>query len=430
MNIKSRYDALLEILRSRPATLKLLIIRNGIFVDGEEMAREIKGYPEKFRTKRSHKDTALVDGFLVDAESGFVPFVPEEIFIEVDRRESIVKLNVNRNSPFRITNTHGRLEIHCNELDITIPVRLSVRPDIHKMKINDRPGDEYVQVLGQDRVAVLGYEGCSGWFYGTQCKFCDACASRPQEKSARPSLNDLKGRFNNNAKNWLAEVEAPYISGVIQAYDKVMKDQAVGPHKHIHLMAGNMDDAEAEWRYMLRLSAAMNEVHSFSNHDSYLNLIPPRHASFLELSKKIGFRNIQFNMEVYGENYYKSICADKHSKVPFDMFLTRLRESVEIFGKGYVRCGFVFGVQPDDIIKKGIRELAGMGVVSDYTIFTPKRGTPWEKRKRPDEIRVANFARWLGTIYDDYGFSPLYCAMSSRSCIMNELRVSDGSPAS
>ncbi|MBT3368862.1 MAG: hypothetical protein HN416_17090 [Nitrospina sp.] len=430
MNIQSRYDALLEILRSRSATLKLLIIRNGISVDGEEMEREIKGYPERFRTKRRHKNTALVDGFLVDAESGYVPFVPEEIFIEVDGRESIVKLNVNENSPFRITNTHGKWVVHCNELDLTIPIRLSVRNAIREITINERPGDEYIQVLGQDRVAVLGYEGCSGWFYGTQCKFCDACASRPQEKSARPSLNDLKGRFDNNVEKWLGEVEAPYTNGVTQAYDKVMKDPTVGPHKHIHLMAGNMDDVESEWHYMLRLSAAMNEVHSLADHDSYLNLIPPKEANFLELSKKTGFRNIQFNMEVYGENYYKSICPDKHSKIPFNMFLNRLRESAEIFGKGYVRCGFVFGVQPDEILKKGIRELAKMGVVSDYTIFTPKRGTPWENLKRPDEIQVANFARWLGNIYDDYGFSPLYCSMSSRSCIMNELGVSHGRTAS
>ena len=426
MNIQNRYDALLEILKSRSATLKLLIVRNGISVDGEEMAREIEGYPERFRTKRSHKKTALVDGFLVDAESGYVPFVPEEIFIEVDGRESIVKLNVNENSPFRLTSAHGKLAVRCNELDVAIPVRLSDRPAIRQIAINDRPGDEYLQVLGQDRVAVLGYEGCSGWFYGTQCKFCDACASRPQEKSARPSLNDLKGRFDNNAEKWLAEVEAPYTNGVIQAYDKVMKDQSVGPHKHVHLMAGNMDDVEAEWHYMLRLSAAMNEVHSLADHDSYLNLIPPGQASFLELSKEIGFRNIQFNMEVYGENYYKSICPGKHSKAPFNMFLNRLRESVEIFGNGYVRCGFVFGVQPDEILREGIRKLAEMGVVSDYTIFTPKRGTPWENRKRPDEIRVANFARWLGNTYDEYGFSPLYCSMSSRSCIMNELWVSHG----
>lgn len=48
-----------------PALIKLLVISNGIAVDGNRLEREIEGYTTLYRVKRSKKRTKLVNGKLL-----------------------------------------------------------------------------------------------------------------------------------------------------------------------------------------------------------------------------------------------------------------------------------------------------------------------------------------------------------------------------
>ena len=98
-----------------------------------------------------------------------------------------------------------------------------------------------------------------------------------------------------------------------------------------------------------------------------------------------------------------------------------MKESVSIFGKGKVRCNFVLGAQHISKLKKGVQEIAEFGVASDFTIFTPKRGTPWENKPKPTDDEIIDFTSFLYEIYKQYNFEGIYCCESSRSCVLNEM---------
>ena len=418
--MKVLFNEIKKTLQSELAAIKLFIIREGLNIDGVELKKNIEGYPEKYRTKRSIKKTALKDGYLVDTEKADVPWVPEEIFITVNGVESVVKTNYNMDSPFHIMMEKGSLFVCSRELELQIPCRLSMLPGIEQLKINEFTADQFLQIIGSDRIGILGYDGCSGWFRGKQCRFCDSCASRPGEDRARPSLNDLHNKYADNIKSWLDDVQENYISGIEKAYRFVHEHVNIVRHCHLLVMAGNLDDTSLEWEYMLNLSNAISAIKPLSEIDSYLNLIPPKEEKYLKMAKDSGYRHLIFNLEVFGDKAYQKVCPGKHALIPYKMFLERLEQAAILFGSGQVRCGFVMGAQPIEDLKAGIIYLAKRGVASDYTVFTPKIGTPWHKHPKPDILQVAQLSKFLALIYKDYGFKPLYCSLSSRSSIMNE----------
>jgi hypothetical protein len=149
--------------------------------------------------------------------------------------------------------------------------------------------------------------------------------------------------------------------------------------------------------------------------------LPPPELSYVDKAKEVGYQKLLYSMEVFGETSYKSVCPEKFELADYDHFMECLEYSVKIFGHGKVRCNFVFGAQHPDILKKGISRLAEMGVASDFTIFTPKRGTPWEHKPAPGLEEIADITRFLFDTYIKHNFEGLYCAESSRSCVLNEM---------
>ena len=108
-------------------------------------------------------------------------------------------------------------------------------------------------------------------------------------------------------------------------------------------------------------------------------------------------------------------------KTKYNEFVEKLKEAVEIMGPGNVRSNFVLGLQNIDELLKEIEELAKAGIVADYSIFQPKKGTEYYNKKAPSFEEVRYFTERLVEIYIKYGFKPIYCSKSSRSSIVNEL---------
>lgn len=349
------------------------------------------------------------------------PWIPEEIFVKFTKIKSIVKVNYNSRSNFKLAFSNPKLVLSSSELDLELQCELSPRPKWSSHQINGVDADKYIQIMGKDRVAVLGFEGCSEWFHNTQCKFCDSCAGRTGEKTVRPSLNDLNTKYKNDIKSWINDFSLEYFDGIKQVYKLVLNDTNVSPHRHLHIMAGNLPNLDLEWEYMLALSKELGTIEPLEKVDSYLNILPPRQYTFLQQAKDIGLKKMIFNLEVYKEEYFKSICPGKHNHIPYSKFITGMEEAVKLFGHGMVRCSFVLGAQPIEILCKGVQKLAEKGIVSDFTVFTPKKGTPWETRPGPDIMEVANFCSFLKGIYKKNNFSGLYCSLASRSGVMNEL---------
>lgn len=415
---KVEYLQLAETLGCNEAAIKLMLLSSGINTDGLALEKSIPDYRKKYRLKRAKKKIMLQKGMLIDAETHDIPFVPEEIFLSFAYFKSVVKFNYRPQSPFLLKCSDKGLYIENIPADIYVPVELSEK--CHETLADGTEINKIMPVLGSDRVAILGYEGCSGWFSGKQCKFCDSCAARPDEVRVIPSMNDLNTKFNGDIDAWFNQVEEPYFARLEEAY-QILLQRKTDPHFHLHAMAGNLGDVNAEWHYMLRLTRRLNQIRPVEQLDSYLNLLPPSNFDLLEEARLAGYQKLLFSLEVFGESYFRSICPEKYELVGFNRFIDAMKLSVEIFGKGQVRCNFVLGAQPVETLKEGVEFLAGLGIPSDFTIFTPKAGTPWENKAPPEFSDVVDFTLFLFKVYEKHGFSGLYCSQSSRSCVLNEM---------
>jgi hypothetical protein len=190
-------------------------------------------------------------------------------------------------------------------------------------------------------------------------------------------------------------------------------------------MAGNLLDQDWVWKIFADISTSINNVFPLKDFDSYINIIAPKKENrtyFLNKAKhEWGYRNLQINLEVIGDQRFKEVCPGKSSLVGYQNSVDTLLEAVKIFGPGHARSNFVLGAQPIEELKEGIKILAAQGVVADYSVFIPKKYTPWADHLRPSMEDIASFSIFLAEIYEKYGFKGIYCGLSSRSNILHEV---------
>jgi biotin synthase-like enzyme len=189
-------------------------------------------------------------------------------------------------------------------------------------------------------------------------------------------------------------------------------------------MAGNMPHSETLWEICRQIAERINKVRPISTFDSYLNIGAPSKdtTQYLRTAKdEMGFRQIAFNLEVVGEERFKEVCPGKARTIGYANYVQALEQAVSIFGFGNVRSNFVLGAQTTEELIEGVRELAKKGIVADYSVFVPKQGTPWESKQSPDMQEIVRFTKVLADIYRQYNFKGIYCSLSSRSNILNEV---------
>ena len=68
-----------------------------------------------------------------------------------------------------------------------------------------------------------------------------------------------------------------------------------------------------------------------------------------------------------------------------------------------------------------LREFASLGIVADYSVFQPKKGTPYQDKKAPTSEDIIDFTNKLADIYIENNFKPIFCSLSSRSSLVNEI---------
>ena len=160
-----------------------------------------------------------------------------------------------------------------------------------------------------------------------------------------------------------------------------MEKETISPHKHLFIMAGNLPDANKVWDISLEVINALGSVTKLSSLDTYLNVCPHPNIDYLKSVKDLGIKSVQYNLELIDSDSFAEYCP---GKLKHELFKKKLLEAVSIMGIGQVRSNFVFGLEPFEPFVDGISELAKNGIVPDYSVFQPKRGTKLEKRSTPN----------------------------------------------
>jgi len=399
---------------------KIDLLREGVFFNPIDL---FTTYPKvkHFKTKRIKVKPTIVKNAVYDLACE-KNILPSEILLTYGDRQSICKLRYNEKSSIEIRLEEDSFQLYKNNRKIDITVSLVPRYEILEKKIdecingiNSTVGD-YIDVVGIDRLSILFFEGCYNWNCGKACKFCDLHPKQKTEQIIKPTVNNLR-KYHNNVDVWWNNSKKSYLKGIKYSITQLLDHQSF-PHKHLFFMAGNLPTAKDVWNVAEDTLQSMSSYLDLNEFDSYLNIAPHDTLERLKRIKKLGIRQVQYNLEIANKELFEDICP---GKMKYDLFVDKLIEAVSVFGFGNVRSNFVFGLQDKDQMLVEIKRLADKGIVADYSIFQPKNNTPLQHKSSPDFEDVLDFSNQLVDIYLKYHFKPIFCSLSSRSSIINEL---------
>jgi hypothetical protein len=348
--------------------------------------------------------------------------LPSELIISYGKRRSILKLRYNQDSPIVLSLENDRLYFYENDKKIDVEVKFVLKNKVLNIpvpiKINglDTYVGDYIDIVGLDRISILFFEGCYNWNCGKACKFCDLHPKTVNDYVIKPTTNNLK-KYDNDVNRWWEATRENYLNGIKYSMEIIERELKL-EHNHLFFMAGNLISSKDVWNIALDVIENMSSYIDFSNYDTYLNIAPHDCNESLIKMNNLGIKQVQYNLEIANKELFEDICP---GKIKYNDFVEKLKEATKVFGAGNVRSNFVFGLQDKDEMISEIDRLGSFGIVADYSVFQPKKNTPFQNRETPNFDEVIDFTEKLSDIYDKYNFKAIFCSLSSRSSIINEI---------
>ena len=323
---------------------KMGILENGVFFEPYNLFTDFLGI-EKFKTKKIVKQT-VSDGKVVYDYSKDKNILPSEIVLSDNKNSSIVKLRYSKNSNLKIEFKDNKFVILKNKEVLPLKLSLVEKLDVMEKETpfvvagNKTKVSDYVDLVGLDRITVLFFDGCFNWISGKPCKFCDLHPREVDEVVIKPTCNCLH-KFDFNIENWWNNYKEDYIKGLVYSLKQLENCDAL-PHKHLFFMAGNLENSTQVWKIALEVIEALSKEIDLTKFDSYLNIAPHDSLENLKRIKQLGIKQVQYNLEITDKELFEFTCP---GKICYDEFVKKLKEAVDIFGFGYVRSNFVFGLE-------------------------------------------------------------------------------------
>ncbi len=397
---------------------KINILRNGVRFYPIDLFTKLSGI-ESYKTKKIKTKPTIIGDKVYDMANE-VNLIPSELLISNDTFNSIVKLRYNENSCYEIKFDGEQLLICTNNKPIQIKIEMVKKYDFLEKEIDiEKNGrklkvKDFVDIVGIDRISILFFEGCYNWNCNKACKFCDLHPKSIDDEVIKPSINNIN-QFDS-VHEWWKSTRDFYLKGIHLSMLEIEKHKF--PHKHLFFMAGNLPTSVDVWKISLDLIEYLSKFIDISSYDSYLNIAPHDSLTNLKKVKKLGIKQVQYNLEIANEQIFEATCP---GKLRYNEFLSKMIEAVSIMGYGNVRSNFVFGLQDTNELIEELKKFAVIGITSDYSVFQPKKHTPFHNKKAPNFDDILYFSNELVDIYIKYGLKPIFCSLSSRSSIVNEL---------
>ncbi|MGI6775740.1 MAG: radical SAM protein [Patescibacteria group bacterium] len=403
--------------------LKLDLLMQGVDCDFNNLKtkRDIDSYRvNKIRVSDRH---------FINPKSKKRKYIPDEILIgNHNFYQTIAKVYYNRNSNFILTyqKTVDKFLIKDKKKNCYLETEVNFIPlksfskRIFTTKEGKKiPENEIVTPISIDRLTINPFDGCSMWLNGNECSFCGASPKRvigPQQ--IKPSITTISqyqsiGAWWNSQKETVLEV-------ICDSFQHI-KISDFKPHLHFVITTGFLYGFE--WDIVIEILSVIKEYFKVGETDSHLSLMPPKNIDKLETVKKLGIKNVAFNLECFDQKVFEAICKGKNFFIGYNNFREKLREAVKIFGRGHVRTNFVLGLEDLKNLIKGCEILAEEGIVSDYTIFFPRPASGIQKKTKDilTKAEVIDFTKNLVKIYQLYDYRPFTCNLSSRTSIANDI---------
>ncbi len=257
------------------------------------------------------------------------------------------------------------------------------KPTFYNQKTSDgKDMSRIAQAADRGRVAITYSNECSLKEKGLDCLFCNINAT----KDTFGELDKIEWK---NPKQIGEVVGAAYREGY-RGYN----------------LTGGFVPERREIEYYIDVIEAVKEETGTDDVHGMACVGAPSDLSIIEKYKEAGYQHIATNLEVWDENFFKTICPGKEELCGGRQnWINALKHEVEVFGKGNVRSVLVSGIEPKESILEGIDYLASLGVIAIPSIWKPCVGSALEGHNSPSSDWHKEVMERTYQIYKKNGFS-------------------------
>lgn len=269
-------------------------------------------------------------------------------------------LPYRHNSRFSVQHENGKYYLleGNNQID---EVTFVEKPKFYNHKTSDGVDMKTIaNEVGKTKVTVAYSNECALKDKGLDCKFCN--------------INATKSRFADlQGISW----KTPY--QIAETYAKAREEG----YESITITGGFVPERR-EVEYYIDVAETIQDLTGLQDFGGTACVGAPSDLSVIEKYKEAGYRAISTNLEVWDENFFKTICPGKEQICGGRQnWINALKHEVEVFGKGNVRSFFVAGIEPKSTLLEGIEYLTELGVVAIPLHWIPNPGSALEGHRAP-----------------------------------------------
>lgn len=328
--------------------------------------------------------------------------IPSELVLP---GQIVVAPHLRPSSPYIIKRVDDKMYVVDEKKNETLSiVDYLPRPKIWDIKLSDGSSlKEYLNVYGANCLNLFIVANCDFWVEGRPCVFCSLQPTQNLHKEVvvNKSLEKIEEAVqlafeNDENLDWMI------ITG------GSLKDRKLENKRYYDVLRIIQKYVPARWNGKIKGNAA---------------LLPTNNEKDLENLFETGIEHPSFNMEVWGENLFKSYCPGKEKYASFNSLLETYKKAVKIWGIGQVWCNFVGGISPINDLKDGFRYMADLGVVPGANIFhlDPKAVGVKLGLTEPSEEYVIEMYECLSSLYKEYDYQPYFSQSVLRNSLSNEM---------
>ena len=219
-----------------------------------------------------------------------------------------------------------------------------------------------------DRLRIRHNLSCCMKNQGLGCKFCEVPAS-----SQRISIEDI-----------------------LYVVDFYLEKANTFRH---FLIGGGSEPREIEYKNILKI---VKHIREKSTKDIYVMSLPPKDIRILKMYYEAGVTEIGFNIEIFDQNIATYYMPGKGEFSRQEYFMV-LKEAVKYWGNtGKVRSLLIIGLESEESLLQGIRELCQIGVMPILSVFRPIPGTETENIVPPSNHFLQNIYEKATMICEEF----------------------------
>jgi hypothetical protein len=315
--------------------------------------------------------------------------------------EIVVATHLRPESQLELVVRNNKLYITENKKALT-EVNYLKRPSIWGMYTKSGINMKKIaNFYGRDCLNFNIYSGCEFWDDAVPCRFCSVAPTQVKYKEVEikktPELirEVAQAAFNSGDKiDFVIVTGGSYLDGDAEI------------NKHIPVLKAIGEVVPKEWNGKIKGNVA---------------LMVPQTIEKLDELMATGIEHPSFNLEVWGEKYFKYVCPGKAKYRTWDHIMKTYDYGVQKFGKGVFWVNFVGGLNRLSKLKEGFTFMAQKGVVPGSNIFHPDVGSYLGyKRYSPSVDYILELNRHAAKLYHKYNLHPFFNEKVLRNSLANE----------